>query len=164
MPGASRIPAGVEKMDDLMINAVDVRSADAELLVARLDAELDRRNGTVVTEFVAANRLADHATFLVGYVAGRPVACGAFRPMDAGAAEVKRMYVEPEFRGRGIARRVLAELEERARRDGFSRTRLETGIYQPEAIRLYESAGYHRIDNYGVYAGCADSVCFEKSL
>jgi GNAT superfamily N-acetyltransferase len=150
--------------DDLAINAVDVRSSDASLLVARLDAELDRRYGPVQGQFTAANALADQTRFLVGYVAGRPVACGAFRPMDAVAAEIKRMYVEPEFRGRGIARRVLVELEERARRDGFSRTRLETGIYQPEAIRLYESAGYRRIDNYGVYAGCADSVCFEKSL
>jgi ribosomal protein S18 acetylase RimI-like enzyme len=149
---------------DLTIEAAGVRSADAGLLVARLDEELNRRYGEVQGQFTAANALADHSTFLVGYVAGRPVACGAFRPMGGPAVEVKRMYVEPEFRGRGIARRLLAELEERARRAGYTLARLETGVAQPEAVRLYESAGYRRIDNYGIYAGNADSACFEKSL
>jgi GNAT superfamily N-acetyltransferase len=151
-------------MDELTIEAVDVRSADAVALVARLDEELTRRYGDVQGQFTAANALADHATFLVGYLGGRPVACGAFRPMDSGAAEVKRMFVEPDLRGRGIARRLLDELEDRARRAGYSVTRLETGVYQPEAIRLYERAGYRRIANYGIYAGNPDSVCFEKAL
>jgi GNAT superfamily N-acetyltransferase len=151
-------------MDDVTIEAVDVRAADAVALVARLDAELTRRYGDVQGQFTAANALADHTTFLVGYLAGRPIACGAFRPMDATAAEVKRMFVEPDCRGRGIARRILAELEDRARRAGYRFARLETGVYQPEAIRLYESAGYRRIANYGVYVGNVDSVCFEKPL
>jgi GNAT superfamily N-acetyltransferase len=84
--------------------------------------------------------------------------------MDESAVEVKRMFVEPDCRGRGIARRLLAELEECARRAGYSVARLETGVRQPEAIGLYESAGYRRIPNYGMYAGIADSACFEKSL
>ncbi len=151
-------------MDELTIEAVDVRSADAVRLVARLDDELRRRYGDVQAPFTAANALADHTTFLIAYVGGRPVACGAFRPMDAVAAEVKRMFVEPDCRGRGLARRILNELEERARQAGYSVTRLETGVYQPEAIRLYERAGYRRIANYGVYAGNPDSVCFEKAL
>lgn len=148
----------------LTIEAVDVRSADAVLLVARLDEELTRRYGAVQRHFTTANVLADHSTFLVGYLGGRPVACGAFRPMGAGAAEIKRMYVEPECRGRGIGRRLLAELEQQARRAGYAVARLETGVNQPEALRLYESAGYRRIDNYGIYAGNPDSVCFEKPL
>ncbi|SRR5579884_4013239 len=151
-------------MDELTIKAVDVRSADAVQLVACLDEELDRLYGAVPDQFTAANALAEHATFLVGYVAGRPVACGAFRALDDSAVEVKRLYVEPEFRGRGLARRLLAELEGRARRSGFSLARLETGVRQPEAIRLYESAGYRRIASYGIYAGNADSICFEKPL
>jgi GNAT superfamily N-acetyltransferase len=151
-------------MDDLTVEPVDVRSADAVLLVTRLDDDLDRRYGKPQPHFTAANRLADGSTFLVGYLGGRPVACGAFRPMDATAVEVKRMFVEPDCRGRGIGRRLLAELEERARAAGYARARLETGLAQPEAIRLYESAGYRRIDCYGIYADNPDSVCYEKAL
>jgi len=151
-------------MDDLTVEAVDVRSEEAVRLVARLDEELTRRYGDVQAQFTVANALADHTTFLVGYLGGRPVACGAFRPMDAAAAEVKRMFVEPDYRGRGMARYILGELEDRARQAGFTVARLETGVYQPEAIRLYERAGYRRIENYGVYAGNPDSVCFEKAL
>jgi len=152
------------EMDNLTLEAVDIRSADAVRMVARLDEDLARRYGEAPSEFTAANALADHMTFLVGYLGGRPVACGAFRPMDAKAAEIKRMFVEPDLRGRGIARRLLAELEERARRAGYSLARLETGVRQAEAIRLYEAAGYRRIENYGIYAGNPDSVCFEKAL
>ena len=151
-------------MDELTIQAVDVRSADAVSIIARLDADLEQRYGALQAQFTPANRLPDGTMFIVGYVAGRPVACGALRPMDAVAAEVKRMYVEPEFRGRGLARRVLADLEQRARLAGFVCTRLETGIHSPEALRLYESAGYRRIDNWGTYAGNPDSFCFEKPL
>jgi putative acetyltransferase len=74
------------------------------------------------------------------------------------------MYVEPDYRGQGLGLLILQELEMRARRDGYSRARLETGTLQPEAIRLYERAGYHRIDNYGIYVGNPRSVCFEKAL
>jgi GNAT superfamily N-acetyltransferase len=151
-------------MHELTIQPRDACSPEAVLLIARLDEELDRRYGALQEGQNAANVLDTANTFLVAYLDGRPVGCGAFRPMGGGAAEVKRMYVEPECRGRGIARRVLAELEERARRAGHALARLETGIRQPEAIRLYESAGYRRIPNYGIYADNPDSVCFEKSL
>jgi putative acetyltransferase len=151
-------------MDNLTIEPGAIASADAVRLVARLDAELDRRYPNARGQFTAANTLADHATFLVATLDGRPVGCGAFRPLDDSAVEVKRMFVEPDCRGRGIGRRLLAELEDRARRAGYSLARLETGVRQPEAIGLYESAGYRRIPNYGIYAGNADSACFEKSL
>jgi putative acetyltransferase len=151
-------------MQELTIEAVDIRSGDALNLIARLDDELTRRYGDVQGQSGAANTLADHATFLVASLDGRPVGCGAFRPMGGMAVEIKRMFVEPDCRGRGLARRLLAELEERARRAGYSLARLETGVRQPEAIRLYESAGYRRIPSYGTYAGNADSACFEKSL
>jgi GNAT superfamily N-acetyltransferase len=84
--------------------------------------------------------------------------------MDATAAEIKRMYVEQPSRGRGFARQLLADLEQRAGAAGYSVARLETGIYQADAIRLYEAAGYKRIENYGVYAGNPESICFQKSL
>jgi putative acetyltransferase len=63
-----------------------------------------------------------------------------------------------------FGRRILDDLEARAHRNGYSTVRLETGSLQPGAIRLYESAGYHRIENYGVYQGNPQSICFEKTL
>src|SRR5262249_42797586 len=102
--------------------------------------------------------------FVIATFGGRPVACGAYRPLGEDVAEIKRMYVEPEYRGRGLGRRVLGDLEARARRDDYAAVRLETGTAQPEAIHLYESAGYRRIESYGVYQGTPRSVCFEKAL
>ncbi|HEX5269199.1 MAG TPA: GNAT family N-acetyltransferase [Gemmataceae bacterium] len=151
-------------MNHLTIEAVSLGSADALLLIGRLNAELDRRFGALQEGYNAANVLDPECTFLVAYLDGRPVACGAFRSLGDGVVEVKRMFVEPDCRGRGIARRLLAELEERARRAGHATARLETGTRLHEAVGLYESAGYRRIENYGMYAGNPHSVCFEKSL
>jgi GNAT superfamily N-acetyltransferase len=74
------------------------------------------------------------------------------------------MYVIPEARGRGLSRRLLATLEIHARNMGYLSLRLETGVRQPEAIRLYESAGYDHIPRYGVYVDDVHSVCFKKRL
>jgi putative acetyltransferase len=103
--------------------------------------------------------------FVVAWLEGEGVACGAIRPMNDGvAAEVKRMYVKPSARRRGISRHVLAKLESLAREFGYSILRLETGNLQPEAISLYESSGFERIPCYGQYADDPYSVCFEKQL
>jgi len=105
-------------------------------------------------------------TFLVAYLDGQPAGCGALRPFgsDEGVAEIKRMYVEPWARGRGVARMVLAELEAAGRRLGYATTRLETGIRQPEALGLYESCGYRRIPLFPPYENSPHSLCFEKNL
>jgi putative acetyltransferase len=92
----------------------------------------------------------------------RSVACGAFREFDPTTAELKRVYVVPEFRRTGIARRLVAELERRAVEGGFQFVRLETGKRQPEAVALYEAAGYTQIALYGRHVGDPMSVCFEK--
>ncbi|MDR7278639.1 GNAT family N-acetyltransferase [Catenuloplanes atrovinosus] len=104
------------------------------------------------------------ATYLVGIVNGHAVACGAVVTRDPDTAEIKRMYVRPEFRGRGYSRAILAELEELAARAGYSVVRLETGGYLPVAMSLYRSAGYRPIGAYGEYLGNPRSVCFEKRL
>jgi putative acetyltransferase len=78
--------------------------------------------------------------------------------------EVKRMYVLPAFRGRGIAMRILQELENWTAELGYHRCILETGKQQPEAIALYQKAGYTLIDNYGQYAGVYNSVCMQKEV
>jgi GNAT superfamily N-acetyltransferase len=157
---------GMEAPSDgaFVIEAVSPRCAQSTELLAGLMAELARRYPEYEGGGVGNVTPADACVFLVGRLNGKPVACGALRPMEAGGAEVKRMYVEPASRGRGLSKRMLAALEEHARRGGFTCVRLETGTRQPEALRLYEAAGYRRIENYPPYVGNVISVCFEKEL
>lgn len=109
--------------------------------------------------------------FLVGYLEGAPVATGGWRAQDAspegftdGDAELKRMFVVPTARGRGLARRILADLEADAAVAGRARMVLETGNLQPEAIALYTSCGYLPITKFGHYRDYPDSVCLGKDL
>ena len=105
-----------------------------------------------------------NVTFLSARVNGQVVGCGAFVNQDGQYAEIKRMYVLPEFRGLKIGYRVLAELESLAQQSGLKFARLETGVAQPEAIRLYEKAGYQRRGPFGSYASDPLSIFMEKSL
>jgi putative acetyltransferase len=105
-----------------------------------------------------------HGVFVVAWVYGTAVGCGGVRRYDATTGEIKRMYVLPESRRRGISRVVLEELEARARAIGYSRLVLETGTRQPEAIALYESAGYEAIEPYGFYKTAPMSRCYAKRL
>ena len=98
------------------------------------------------------------------YEHGRPVGCGAIKEFNATAMEIKRMYVSPEARKKGIASAVLSELEKWTTEMNYQKCILETGRRQPEAIGLYEKSGYHQIENYGQYAGIENSLCFEKRL
>ncbi|SER58961.1 Ribosomal protein S18 acetylase RimI [Actinokineospora terrae] len=99
------------------------------------------------TEFAPPSGL-----FLVGYLDDVAVASGGWRAHDTATAEMKRLYVNPTARGRGLARAVLAELERTAHERGFRRLILETGSEQPEAIALYLSSGYQDITPFGFYA------------
>jgi putative acetyltransferase len=138
-------------------------STDAELaaLVIAQQRELSAADGGL-DGVVYLPR--DGAAYLVVVVQGRAVACGAWQPLEPGVAELKRMYVRPAFRGRGIARQLIVALEEEALADDRPVLRLETGTYLPAAINLYRSAGYAPIPVFGEYVGNPYSVCFEKSL
>ncbi|MFE9745593.1 GNAT family N-acetyltransferase [Saccharothrix saharensis] len=132
---------------------------------------VDRYGEVDVTPVDPAEFAAPLGHFVVGYVDGGPVACGGWRAHDVaehslrpGDAEIKRMYVVEGMRGGGLARVVLASLETAARAAGRKRMVLETGLRQPEAIRLYQSNGYARIDNFGVYRHHPESLCFAKDL
>jgi GNAT superfamily N-acetyltransferase len=106
-------------------------------------------------------------TFLLAWRDGLAVGCGGVRRRaDFGDAtgEIKRMYVAPEARQHGVARAILYELEAFAARRGYRRLVLETGTKQPEAIALYQGAGYEPIAPYGVYADSPLSRCFAKVL
>jgi GNAT superfamily N-acetyltransferase len=98
---------------------------------------------------------------------GTAVGCGALRALEDGVAELKRMYVVPAARGRGVSSALLAALEDAARDRGWTTLRLETGPRQPEAVGLYAGAGYRPIGPFGVYSGApdaADSLFFERVL
>jgi putative acetyltransferase len=133
-------------------------------LVAQLDALLAETDGEDNTYYRQFNTIDQLNQVVVFYVADQPAACGAIKAFDEEAMEVKRMYTSPAYRGKGLATRVLAELEAWAVELGYPKCVLETGKRQPEAIALYEKRGYLRIPNYGQYIGIENSVCFEKVL
>jgi putative acetyltransferase len=151
----------------MTIAAEPFESPDARRLIDALDAHLasryrpEQRFGPNVKP---AQLAAGLGTFLVARVDGRAVGCGAVRLLDPATVEVKRMYVEPEVRGRGVAKELLAHLEAAGRELGARRSVLETGIYQDEAIGLYRRAGYTEVDCWGEYASSPTSVCFEKVI
>jgi GNAT superfamily N-acetyltransferase len=101
---------------------------------------------------------------LVASLDGVPAGCGGWRALGDGRAEVKRMFTVAEFRNRGVARALLAGLERTAAEAGITDLVLETGVVQPEAIALYVSSGYERIDGFGHYAGMPLSRAFGKHL
>ncbi len=127
--------------------------------------QLDARYGSDDHEPGPPPSAADVDLFLVAVGGdGTAVACGALRRLDAGAAEIKRMYVIPERRGSGVAAGVLRALESAAAERGWRTVRLETGTEQPDAQRFYRREGYREIPLFGDYAGSALSVCFERRL
>ena len=103
-------------------------------------------------------------TFLAAFVAGEAVGCGAVKRMPGGYGEIKRMYVEPDARGRGAGRALVQALESDLLAHGIDVARLETGARQPEALALYEQCGYVRRPPFGDYPDDPLSVFFEKRL
>jgi GNAT superfamily N-acetyltransferase len=133
-------------------------------LVAALDAELrERYPDSPIFGIDAESLEASGGLFVIAFCDDSPAACGAFRPFD-GAAEIKRMYVRPPFRRRGLGAIILAHLEREASARGFSRGILETGTNQPEAVALYRRAGWQPGRPFGPYIGDPTSVYFQKVL
>jgi GNAT superfamily N-acetyltransferase len=147
---------------DLTLLRTDASHPDFERLVHLLDAELAERDGREHAFYSAFNRTGPSHSVVLAYKGLQPAGCGAFHRFDAESAEIKRMFTLPEYRGRGVATRVLGELERWIRELAFRRCLLETGMRQPEAQALYRRCGYAVIPNYGPYAGVENSVCFSK--
>ena len=124
-------------------------SSDFRSLVVALDADLQARYGEQQSFFSQFNKLDHIHHVIVAYENNQPIGCGGFKEYELGVAEIKRMYVKPELRSKGIAAEILSNLEEWAKDEGFKTCILETAIKQPEAIRLYEKSGYTRFPNYG---------------
>jgi GNAT superfamily N-acetyltransferase len=137
---------------------------DAVALIAEVQQEYVVRYGSEdQTPVDPAEFAPPRGLFLVGYVDGVPAACGGWRAHETDV-ELKRMYVAPAFRGRGLARALLAELERTAAETGYRRVILETGQKQPEAIALYRSAGYEPVPRFGFYADAPSAVHLGKDV
>jgi GNAT superfamily N-acetyltransferase len=151
----------------MVIEAASFDTPEVTVLVDAQQAEMRGRyegEADIGPTREAAMFLPPDGVFLVVRDEGRAIGCGGVCRYDETRAELKRMYVVPEARGRGLGRELLVALEAEARRLGYAGIVLETGDRQPEALGLYESAGYERIPCYGVYAARALSMCFEKQL
>jgi SAM-dependent methyltransferase/GNAT superfamily N-acetyltransferase len=152
---------------DVVIARAEILSREARSLIEALNAELSSRypeDGATHFRLDPNEVAPGQGAFLVARRAGRPVGCGAVRRVEAEIGEVKRMYVSPEARSGGVGRAVLAALENEARALGLVRLVLETGVRQPEAITLYERAGFARIPAFGEYVNSPLSVCMAKDL
>jgi putative acetyltransferase len=140
-------------------------SPDARALIEELEDVLgalyapESRHGLSVDKL-----LREGVAFFVTRQAGEPAGCGGVQLFGGDYGEVKRMYVRPRFRGQGLARLMLDTLAAYTRQHGLPRLRLETGIHQVEAIRLYERYGFQRIPPFGPYFDDPVSRCYELRL
>ena len=146
---------------DIIIRPEDADSPDALELMGELDGEdLERYPAESMHGFEPS----EAAIFLIAKNDGRAVGCGALRHISSEIAELKRLFVRRDHRGRGLSRKILERLELAAVEFGHEKIWLETGDRQPEAVGLYESSGYRRIPKFGEYVSDPHSICYEKVL
>jgi len=137
---------------------------DFKLLVIELDKELKIRDGDDHTFYAQYNKSDNIKYVLVAYDQELPIACGAIKEYDQDTMEIKRMFVRLGYRNQGLASLILKALEQWCQELHYTQCMLETGINQPEAIRLYEKNNYTKIPNYGQYINVENSFCFLKLL
>ena len=154
-------------MTGISVRRGSIGSPAVQALISALNAEIAKRYPEENANFfrLDAGEIAPgHGAFLVATVDGEVVGCGAVRSLDDADAEIKRMYVMPSFRGRGIGRALLGALEGEARSLGATRLVLETGERMPEAVAFYERAGFTVIPPFDEYVGARLSLCMGKEL
>ena len=140
-------------------------SPDAAALIGELEAHLvsvypaESRHGFSVDRLIS-----EGVAFFVLRCDGSAAGCGGIMLVQTEYGELKRMYVRPAFRGRGLGQLLLHHLAEHARARGVELLRLETGVYQRDAIRLYERAGFRRIAPFGPYRADPLSRCYEMRI
>jgi GNAT superfamily N-acetyltransferase len=140
-------------------------NSDYKALVQLLDKDIATRDGEEHVFYAQFNKSDSIKHVVLIYDQNNsPLGCGAFKHYDKGIAEIKRMYVNTDVRGKGIASKVLHELEKWAKEEQYMTCILETGKKYPEAIALYLKNGFRITGNYGQYIGIEDSVCFQKEL
>ncbi len=137
---------------------------DFQNLVSLLDQDLAIRNGEENSFYAQYNKIDALKNVVVYYEGKIAVGCGAFKSFDKLSVEIKRMFVKPDFRGKGFGAAILSELESWAAEMNFSESVLETGHTNPEAKKLYQKNGYTIIPNFGQYIGVENSVCMKKRI
>ena len=133
-------------------------------MAAKLDAYYFTLVGEIQNRYAAPNRPENMTALAVAYEGDTPIACGAWKWLDEDTAELKRLYVLPEFRRKGVARGLIEVLEVHAAAAGASRMILETAVDTTDSHQLYLAAGYRLTDYYGSPAGEANCLCFHKNL
>ena len=133
-------------------------------LVKDLDAYLKVTDGDEHDYYNQFNNIDVLKHVVIYYINDKPVGCGAIKNFNNSAMEVKRMFVSKDYRNKGVARKILTELESWTVELGFEKCLLETGRRQIEAVNFYKKCMYTVIPNYGQYIGMKNSVCFEKYL
>ena len=154
------------KLNTCMIKLIRTNSENPDFikLVKFLDEDLAIKDGEAHFFYAQFYKINKIMHVVLAYENKIPLGCGAIKEYDTNTMEVKRMYTSPESRKKGIATKILTELEKWVFELSYGRCILETGKRQPEAIGLYKKSGYTQIPNYGQYSGVENSVCFEKEI
>ena len=139
-------------------------NTDFKKLVVLLDAFLKITDGDEHSFYDQFNKIDALKNVVVFYIDDVAVGCGAFKAYDVKTLEIKRMFVLSDFRGKGIAVKILSELELWAKELNYLESILETGNKQTAAIALYLKSNYTIIENYGQYSSVENSVCMKKIL
>ena len=132
--------------------------------------ELDKSLDEIVagkfdrSQYSPFNQLNDIHDVIIAYDGDKPIGCASYKRYDLVIAEIKRVFIKPEFRGQGISKIMLRKLEERAKNQGYKEFILETGELLETSMKLYKSLGYVITSNYEPYIGMEDSICMKKYL
>ena len=137
---------------------------DFEKLVVQLDAYLRVLDGEDHAFYAQFNKSSLLKNALIYYENEIAIGIGAYKEYDSETVEIKRMFTLPEYRGKGVAKTILSELENWAKEEKYSVSILETGFMQKDAIHLYKKVGYEVIENFGQYIGVENSICMKKTI
>lgn len=153
-----------EGKERMTIKRVDSDHPDFKELARELEEDLKIRDGADHLYYAGLNKIDKLNHVLISYKNEIPIACGGLRPYTNDRMEIKRMYVRPDYRGQGVAKEILNELEKWTKELRYGYCVLETGRNQPEAIALYKRNGYLEIANFGRYKESPNSICMEKHV
>ena len=148
----------------IRIQRTDTDNQQFQRLVSELDKYLSGVNGSSDSFYAQFNKIEYLKHVVIAHIENQTVGCGALKAFDGENMEVKRMYVLPEMRRKGVADSVLKELEIWSKELGYPKCILETSIKMPDAVSFYQKSSYSIIPNYGQYKDMESSVCFEKIL
>ncbi|MDO5521092.1 MAG: GNAT family N-acetyltransferase, partial [bacterium] len=141
-------------------------SEDFAYLCGKLDENLDELVGKKFQrqQYFKFNTRESIHDVIVIYDGSRPIGCGGYKRYDEQTMEIKRVYLEKEYRGQGLSKELMRRLEARAKIAGYNYAVLETGKPLETAMKLYEAIGYRIVPNYGPYVDMPNSICMEKKL